>query len=604
MPVEVLYRKYRPQTFAELAGQEPIARTLRNAVAARKVSHAYLFSGPRGTGKTSSGRLLAKAVNCTEPQEGEPCNKCDSCLVFLEGRAMDLIELDAASNRGIDEIRSLREKVGFAPATAEFKVYIIDEAHMLTDPAFNALLKTLEEPPPHVIFVLATTEPHKVPATIASRCQRFDFRRIPLDASVERLDYICRQEGISCPREALELIARTATGSLRDGVNLLEQVMDYHGRELTLEAVRSGLGLTGDARSADLARLALKGDLGGGLALIASVRDDGLDLRQFQREVLSYLRQLLLVQAGAESALSLTKEQAKEMKKLLEGVAREALVQALRAFGQADLRGDPWSSLPLELALAECILARGAEQQPRPSPAPPPQVQVERRAAAPALSKENAAPPRPSPAPPRPAPVAPAPPPQMQAEPPAPAPASSKEGVAPTAPPHRTPSRRKKEEVAVGEGEPAPPGEATPPIEAAVEAAPGAEQAQPPSGPPSADLARVQARWQEIYQLTRKINFKAGALLNSGCAIIAVDNGTIVFGLRHEHLAEKMNSGEDGAYLQALREAVQQVIGGEYDIRCVFDPQAATPRSAAGASGGHLVQAAREMGARLVSDGD
>ena len=657
MPVEVLYRKYRPQTFAELAGQEPIARTLRNAVAARKVSHAYLFSGPRGTGKTSSGRLLAKAVNCTNPQEGEPCNKCDSCLAFLGGRAMDLIELDAASNRGIDEIRSLREKVGFAPATAEFKVYIIDEAHMLTDAAFNALLKTLEEPPPHVIFVLATTEPHKVPATIASRCQRFDFRRIPLDASVERLDYICQQEGISCPREALELIARTATGSMRDSINILEQVMDYHGRELTLEAVRSGLGLTGDARSADLARLVLKGDLGEGLALIAAVRDDGLDLRQFQREVVSYLRQLLLVQAGAESALSLTKEQAKEMKKLLEGVAREALVQALRTFGQADLRGDPWSSLPLELALAECILTRGAEQQPRPAP-PPPQRQVEPSAPAPALSKENAAPPRPAPvapapppqrqaepsapapalskenaAPPRPAPVAPAPPSQMQAEPLAPAPAlseegvapsapprpapprmqgeplapapaSSKEGVAPTAPPRRTPSRRKKEEVGVGEAEPAPPGEAPPPVGAAVEAAPSAEQAQPPSGPPSADLARVQARWQEIYQLTRKINFKAGALLNSGCAITAVDNGTIVFGLRHEPLAEKMNSGDGGAYLQALREAVQQVMGQEYDIRCVFDPQAATPRSAAGASGGHLVQAAREMGARLVSDGE
>ena len=625
MPVEVLYRKYRPQTFAELAGQEPIARTLRNAVAARKVSHAYLFSGPRGTGKTSSGRLLAKAVNCTNPLEGEPCNKCDSCLVFLEGRAMDLIEMDAASNTGVDDVRKLRENVGFAPAVARFKVYLVDEAHMLSTSAFNALLKTLEEPPPHVIFVLATTEPHKMLATVASRCQRFDFRRIPLDASVERLDYICRQEGISCPREALELIARTATGSMRDSINILEQVMDYHGRELTLEAVRSGLGLTGDARSADLARLALKGDLGEGLALIAAVRDDGLDLRQFQREVVSYLRQLLLVQAGAESALSLTKEQAKEMKKLLEGVAREALVQALRTFGQADLRGDPWSSLPLELALAECILTRGAEQQPRPAP-PPPQRQVEPSAPAPALSKENAAPPRPAPVAPAPPsqmqaePLAPAPalseegvapsapprpaPPRMQGEPLAPAPASSKEGVAPTAPPRRTPSRRKKEEVGVGEAEPAPPGEAPPPVGAAVEAAPSAEQAQPPSGPPSAEVARIQSRWQEIYQLTRKINFKAGALLNSGCAITAVDNGTIVFGLRHEPLAEKMNSGDGGAYLQALREAVQQVMGQEYDIRCVFDPQAATPRSAAGASGGHLVQAAREMGARLVSDGE
>ena len=588
MPVEVLYRKYRPQTFAELAGQEPIARTLRNAVAARKVSHAYLFSGPRGTGKTSSGRLLAKAVNCTNPQEGEPCNKCDSCLAFLEGRAMDLIELDAASNRGIDEIRSLREKVGFAPATAEFKVYIIDEAHMLTDAAFNALLKTLEEPPPHVIFVLATTEPHKVPATIASRCQRFDFRRIPLDASVDRLDHICRQEGIACPREALELIARTATGSLRDGVNLLEQVMDYHGRELTVEAVRSGLGLTGDARSGDLARLALKGDLGGGLALIASVRDDGLDLRQFQREVVSYLRQLLLVQAGAESALSLTKEQSKEMKKLLEGVTRESLVQALRALGQADLRGDPWSSLPLELALAESILNRGVGQQP--SPAPPRQVSGERPAAAPVLSQEGVGPPRP--VPPR----------QAQGERPAAAPVLSQEGVGPPPPSppptRRTSSRRKKEQAGVGESEAAATGE-TPPTEAEVEPAPDAEQASP-----SGDLARVQARWEEIYQLTRKINFKAGALLNSGCAITAVDDGTIIFGLRHEPLAEKMNSGDGGAYLQALREAVQQVIGGEYDIRCVFDPQAFTQRSVSGASGGHLVQAAREMGARLVSDGE
>jgi len=588
MAVEVLYRKYRPQTFAELAGQEPIARTLRNAVAARKVSHAYLFSGPRGTGKTSSGRLLAKAVNCTDPQEGEPCNKCDSCLAFLEGRAMDLIELDAASNRGIDEIRSLREKVGFAPSSAEFKVYIIDEAHMLTDAAFNALLKTLEEPPPHVIFVLATTEPHKVPATIASRCQRFDFRRIPLDASVDRLDHICRQEGIACPREALELIARTATGSLRDGVNLLEQVMDYHGRELTVEAVRSGLGLTGDARSGDLARLALKGDLGGGLALIASVRDDGLDLRQFQREVVSYLRQLLLVQAGAESALSLTKEQSKEMKKLLEGVTRESLVQALRALGQADLRGDPWSSLPLELALAESILNRGVGQQP--SPAPPRQVSGERPAAAPVLSQEGVGPPRP--VPPR----------QAQGERPAAAPVLSQEGVGPPPPSppptRRTSSRRKKEQAGVGESEAAATGE-TPPTEAEVEPAPDAEQASP-----SGDLARVQARWEEIYQLTRKINFKAGALLNSGCAITAVDDGTIIFGLRHEPLAEKMNSGDGGAYLQALREAVQQVIGGEYDIRCVFDPQAFTQRSVSGASGGHLVQAAREMGARLVSDGE
>ncbi len=558
MAVEVLYRKYRPQSFAELAGQEPVARTLGNAVAAHKVSHAYLFAGPRGTGKTSTGRLLAKAVNCTDPQEGEPCNKCDSCLTFLAGRAMDLIELDAASNRGIDEIRSLRDKVGFAPASAQFKVYIIDEAHMLTEAAFNALLKTLEEPPPHVIFVLATTEPHKILATIASRCQRFDFRRIPLDATVERLAYICKQEKISCPREALETIARAATGSLRDAINLLEQVVDYHGRKLTMDAVQSGLGISGDARSGELARLVLQGDLGGGLNLIASVRDDGLDLRQFQREVVSYLRQLLLIQAGAESTLSLTKEQVKEMKKLLEGATREGLLRALRTFGQVDLRGDPLSSLPLELALAECVLAGGAEEARPPAPTATPHEAPSATAAAPEAASR----------------------------------------------PRRAISRRKAAEPAVEEkAAPAPLHDEPSPVEAKEEAA--ADTVGEPASPPSEELAQVQARWEEIYQLTRKINFKAGALLNSGCSVTGVENSTLVFSFRHGPLAEKMNSGDGGAYIQALREAVQRVVGPDYDVRCVHDPEAGGgQRSGAGAAGGHLVQAARELGARVVSEGE
>jgi DNA polymerase III subunit gamma/tau len=553
MAVEVLYRKYRPQKFSEVAGQEPIMRTLRNAVASRKVSHAYLFSGPRGTGKTSTGRLLAKAANCRDPQDGEPCNKCDSCVAFMDGRAMDLVELDAASNRGIDAIKDLRERVGYAPGSAEFKVYILDEAHMLTTEASNALLKTLEEPPPHVIFVLATTEPHKIPATIGSRCQRFDFRRIPLEAAVDRLAYICEQESIDCPREALELIARSATGSMRDAINMLEQVVDYHGRDLTVDTVQSGLGLTGDARSNDLARLVFKGDLGGGLALIASVRDDGLDLRQFQREVVSYLRQLLLFAAGADSALSLTKEQAKEMKKLLEGVSKEEVVQALRAFGQVDVRADPMSSLPLEMALAECILARQAltrqASESKPQPAPPPVV--ERRETPPM-------------------------------RPPAPAPVRDNRA------PARGPARRTAAPVASSE-----------PVAAET---PDDVPASGPVEPVPAEVSALQAKWQDVYQLARKINFKAGALLNSGCAITAVDDGTITFGFRHQPLVERMNSGEDGVYLQALREAVQKVMG-PYEVRCVYDPNAASARAPAG-GGGHLVQAARELGAKVVRGGD
>ena len=558
MAVEVLYRKYRPQTFSELAGQEPIARTLRNAVAARKVAHAYLFSGPRGTGKTSTGRLLAKAANCRDPQDGEPCNKCDACLSFLEGRAIDLVELDAASNRGIDEIRSLRDKVGFAPAGVDFKVYIIDEAHMLTEPAFNALLKTLEEPPPHAIFVLATTEPHKIPATIGSRCQRFDFHRIPLQSAIDRLDYICKQEGISCPQEGLELIARMSTGSLRDAINLLEQVVDYHGCELTVENVQSGLGLSDDSRSADLARLVLQRDLGGGLALIASVRDDGLDLRQFQRDLVSYLRRLLLVSAGAESVLGLTQEQVKEMKGLLEGVSADDLVHALRAFGQADLRADPLSSLPLDLALAECVLSRRVEAPVRAAPEP-----VARRTEAP--------PPAPARAP-------------MTAS----APARRKQKPPSEETPQATGAKAEEE---------------SPPVVAVEPAAAVAETTPLEPIPPSGELAQFQARWPEVYQLARKINFKAGALLNSGCAITGLEDSTLIFGFRHNALVEKMNSGEGGAYLQALREAVQRVIGPEYDVRCVFEPQATTSR-ASGSGGGHLVQAARELGARVVGDKD
>src|SRR3990172_5526469 len=322
MNSEVLYRKWRPRSFTELAGQEAVVRTLTNAVGSGKVAHAYLFSGPRGTGKTTTGRLLAKAVNCAQPEHGEPCNECPSCRNFLEGRAFDLVELDAASNRGIDEIRNLREKAAFAAAGGvdARKVYLVDEVHMLTEPAFNALLKTLEEPPPHVVFVLATTEAHKVPATVASRCQRFDFRRLPLAAVVERLSHIAAQEQIDCPQEGRGQIARSATGSMRDAINLLEQLVDSYGKQLSLEQVREGLGLVIDARSAQLAAHALRGELAQGLALIASGRDDGLDLRQFQRQVVAHLRGLLLAKAGASASEAWSEEQVEEMRTLVADV--------------------------------------------------------------------------------------------------------------------------------------------------------------------------------------------------------------------------------------------------------------------------------------------
>jgi DNA polymerase-3 subunit gamma/tau len=238
MVSQVFYRKWRPQTLAEVVGQEHVTRTLLNALNLGRLAHAYLFCGPRGTGKTSTGRILAKAANCMENGKGEPCNKCRICEAVTDGRAMDVIEIDAASNTGVENIRDLIERVNYAPNEARYKVYIIDEVHMLSSSASNALLKTLEEPPAHVIFILATTETHKVLPTILSRCQRFDFHRISQSDVIGRLDTICRAEGITIVPEGLKLIARSATGSLRDAANLLEQLTTYYGSHIELPQVQ------------------------------------------------------------------------------------------------------------------------------------------------------------------------------------------------------------------------------------------------------------------------------------------------------------------------------------------------------------------------------
>jgi DNA polymerase-3 subunit gamma/tau len=357
MASQVFYRKWRPQTLADVVGQEPVTRTLANALAIGRVAHAYLFCGPRGTGKTSTGRILAKALNCLTNGKGEPCNSCEMCRAFSEGRALDLVEIDGASNRGIDEIRDLREKINFAPNSARYKVYIIDEVHMLTEPAFNALLKTLEEPPPHAIFILATTEVHKVPLTILSRCQRFDFRRLPQSAVVDKLKDICEHEDIKIEPQALALVARAATGSLRDAENLLEQLVLYHGSNVSLEQAQSELGLSGDIRIRQLAQHILKKDVASGLAVINNVAVDGVDLRQFNRGLVDYLRDMLLVKSGAGDTADLPADTVKEIKQLISHVSLGELSKIIRLFAQADFRADPQSTLPLELALVDSSLA-------------------------------------------------------------------------------------------------------------------------------------------------------------------------------------------------------------------------------------------------------
>ncbi|MCD6358842.1 MAG: DNA polymerase III subunit gamma/tau [Dehalococcoidia bacterium] len=355
MSSTVFYRKWRPQTLAEVVGQEQVIQTLRNALRSGQVAHAYLFCGPRGTGKTSTGRILAKAVNCLNNKgKGEPCNKCDMCMDITAGRALDVIEIDAASTGGVDDIRDLREKVRFAPNKARYKVYIIDEVHMVSKEGFNALLKTLEEPPPYVMFILATTEAHKVLPTILSRCQRFDFRRISQAAAIARLEYICGKEGIKIEPEALSLITRSATGSLRDAENLLEQLSAYYGSNITIEQTRSMLGLSDDIRVKKLAQQIITQNVSAGLTTLNSIVDDALDLNQFNRELVHYLRDILMVKAGLKGEVGLSKEEISEVKKLAKQASVNNIIKAIKLFGRAEISFENYYSLPMELALIEC----------------------------------------------------------------------------------------------------------------------------------------------------------------------------------------------------------------------------------------------------------
>lgn len=345
----VLYRKWRPTDFDQVVGQETVVRTLENAVAQDKISHAYLFCGPRGTGKTTTARILARAIN------GRTASTATAALGEIDDLGFDLVEIDAASNRGIDDIRELRERANYRPGSARYKVYLIDEVHQLTGAAADALLKTLEEPPPHVVFILATTDPEALKPTILSRCQRFDFRRVGVDDMVARLRAISESEGIEIPDDALRLISREATGSLRDGVNLLDQVWVMCGSSVTLEAAQEALGLSPDARAMDLASAALRAKLPEGLAVLAAVQEDAIDFGRFKRQVVTHLRHALLNLTGAAGTLSLSAPEVERLQEVCEGLEAPAAVTALKAFSEADVRRDPYQPLPLELALASIV---------------------------------------------------------------------------------------------------------------------------------------------------------------------------------------------------------------------------------------------------------
>jgi DNA polymerase-3 subunit gamma/tau len=367
---QAFYRKWRPRRWEAVVGQEHVIQTLRNSVSAERVAHAYLFAGPRGTGKTTTARLLAKAANCLDPDPSvRPCDQCDHCQAINAGRFLDLIEIDAASNTSVDDVRDLRDKINFSPNQGRYKVYVVDEIHMLSTAAFNALLKTLEEPPSHAIFILATTEVHKIPATVLSRCQRHEFRRIPNATIIQHLKEMSAGENLEVEPEALALIARQATGSLRDAISLLDQLAST-GQAISLELAQSVLGTAASQAVLEMIDALIARETSAGMDRLHRALDSGSDPRQFARQIVDYLRGLLLIQMGNADQIDASAEARAQMARHAQGFSTPDLLRTIRAFNFAanDARGAWQPALPLEMAFVESL-----QPAPEPlAPSPPP----------------------------------------------------------------------------------------------------------------------------------------------------------------------------------------------------------------------------------------
>jgi DNA polymerase III subunit gamma/tau len=549
-----LYRRYRSARFADLIGQEHVAQTLLNEVRAGSLAHAYLFAGIRGTGKTSTARILARAVNCLNPQDGEPDNTCAACVEILGGGAVDVLEIDAASNRGIDEMRDLRDKVKFLPASLRRKVYIIDEAHMLTTEAWNAFLKTLEEPPPHVLFVLATTEPHKVPETVRSRVQRFDFRRVDAAAIARHLARIAEAEGAAVDAAAVDLLARAGQGSVRDALSLLDQALASGERPVTVETVRRALGLADPAVVRDLLTSLASGDAATAMRAVATAFEAGADSRQLLREAARLARAAELVAIGYADGAQLGEDDEALCRELATVARRGFWVDALDRFAEAEanLRQQVDARLTVELAvlrlvhpagaataaevaaLAERVAALEAGSGPG-SPVPPPAPPV--REPAPVMRSG----PGPAVATPPPPPSAPAPAPVVE-------PASPAAAVTPAAPP---PVRHV---------------DISPP--------PGT-----PMGPPPAELADWIDRWPALIDLVKSRDVMLAGVLRD-CRPIDASAGRLVIGTPFGFHREQLDTRRE-----KLVKAVADFAGAAVTVETDHIPQRPADAAAAPPAG-------------------
>ena len=328
MGYTALYRKFRPQTFEEMVGQEHITRTLRNQIMANRVGHAYLFNGGRGTGKTTSAKVLARAINCLNPKDGEPCNECEICKAALNGSLTDIVEMDAASNNSVEDIRSIREEVNFLPTKAKYRVYIIDEVHMLSQGAFNALLKTLEEPPEHVKFILATTEPQKLPTTILSRCQRFDFKRISNEDIIKRLEIVCKESNIEITKQALNIIASLSEGAMRDALSILERCVQDGENDIDEDKIKELVGIPKITYIHSISEAIIEYNIDEAMDAITKVLDEGKDLNNLLWEIIKYIKDILMVKTGQKLTIY-NETDFENLKKLSENVSKERAIRLI-----------------------------------------------------------------------------------------------------------------------------------------------------------------------------------------------------------------------------------------------------------------------------------